>query len=56
MAEIYYVYEHIRLDTNQVFYVGKGKNKKWWTNGIVNKRSEESPGIEWYNGQVRNNG
>jgi hypothetical protein len=46
MAEIYYVYEHIRLDTNQVFYVGKGKNK----------RSEESPGIEWYNGQVRNNG
>lgn len=41
----YYVYEHIRLDTNQVFYVGKGKgnrstrhygrNKHW--HNIVNK-------------------
>ena len=36
--------------------MGVFKNKKWWTNGIVNKRSEECPGIEWYNGQVRNNG
>ena len=40
----YYVYEHIRPDTNQVFYVGKGKGKrasnkernKHWHN-IVNK-------------------
>ena len=24
----YYVYEHIRKDTNKVFYVGKGKNKR----------------------------
>lgn len=24
----FYVYEHIRLDTNKVFYVGKGKGKR----------------------------
>jgi hypothetical protein len=28
MAEIYYVYEHVRLDTNEVFYVGKGKHNR----------------------------
>ena len=42
---MFYVYEHIRLDTNQVFYVGKGKNRrlqssfdrnKYWHN-VVNK-------------------
>lgn len=42
---MFYVYEHIRLDTNQVFYVGKGhgyrltstkdRNKHW--HNIVNK-------------------
>jgi hypothetical protein len=26
---IYYVYEWIRLDTNEPFYVGKGKNGRW---------------------------
>ena len=26
---IYYVYEWIRLDTNEPFYVGKGKNDRW---------------------------
>ena len=30
MENIYYVYEHIRLDTQQVFYVGKGKGKRAW--------------------------
>jgi hypothetical protein len=42
---MFYVYEHIRLDTNQVFYVGKGKKtrmqsssdrNKYWHN-VVNK-------------------
>lgn len=42
---MFYVYEHIRLDTNQVFYVGKGKDNrlqsssdrnKYWHN-VVNK-------------------
>ena len=42
---MFYVYEHIRLDTNQVFYVGKGKGtrlqsssdrNKYWHN-VVNK-------------------
>ena len=29
MNKVYYVYEHIRLDTNEVFYVGIGtKNSK----------------------------
>ena len=37
MAEIYYVYEHIRLDTNQVFYVGKGKNKRCYSSKNRNK-------------------
>lgn len=42
---MFYVYEHIRLDTNTVFYVGKGcgnrvrskdkRNKHW--HGVVNK-------------------
>ena len=26
---IYYVYQHRRLDTNEVFYVGKGKNNRF---------------------------
>ena len=25
MSELFYVYEHLRNDTNQIFYVGKGK-------------------------------
>ena len=25
----YYVYEWIRLDTNEPFYVGKGKDDRW---------------------------
>lgn len=25
-GNIYYVYAHIRPDTNQIFYIGKGKN------------------------------
>lgn len=33
--------------------LGVFKNKKWWTNGLVNVRSEISPGDDWYNGQVR---
>lgn len=42
----YYVYEWIRLDTNEPFYVGKGKGKRWkilnreyntYFNSIVNK-------------------
>ena len=42
---MFYVYEHIRLDTNQVFYVGKGSSERinskrdrniYWNN-IVNK-------------------
>jgi hypothetical protein len=46
---MFYVYEHIRLDTNTVFYVGKGcggrvrskdkRNKHW--HGIVNKAGYE---------------
>ena len=28
MENNYYVYEWIRLDTNEPFYVGKGKNKR----------------------------
>ena len=45
MTNNFYVYRHIRLDTNTVFYVGKGKDNraytkrrrnKYWTN-IVNK-------------------
>jgi len=43
--KIYYTYVHIRLDTNKVFYVGKGKlrrakskqhRNKYWNN-VVNK-------------------
>lgn len=45
MDNNYYVYEWIRLDTNEPFYVGKGKGKRWKTlkrensrfNRIVNK-------------------
>jgi hypothetical protein len=46
---MFYVYEHIRLDTNTVFYVGKGcgsrlrskdkRNKHW--HGVVNKAGYE---------------
>jgi len=45
MSSTCYVYEHIRSDTNKVFYVGKGKDKRayskhhrnqYWNN-IVNK-------------------
>ena len=41
----YYVYEYIRLDTNEPFYVGKGKRGRWkdikgrneWFIKVVNK-------------------
>jgi len=45
MNNIYYVYHHIRLDENKIFYVGKGKKNrhletsnrnKYWRN-VVNK-------------------
>ena len=47
MSEVYYVYEHTRNDTNQIFYVGKGKvgsrrsktrngRNQYWHN-VVNK-------------------
>ena len=29
MESVYYVYEWIRLDTNEPFYVGKGKGDRW---------------------------
>lgn len=29
MEDIYYVYEYIRLDTNEPFYIGKGKGTRW---------------------------
>lgn len=31
MNKKFYVYEHIRLDTNHVFYVGKGLYKRAWS-------------------------
>ena len=43
--KIFYTYVHVRLDTNKVFYVGKGKlrrayskqhRNKYWNN-VVNK-------------------
>ena len=48
MSKEYYVYEWIRLDTNEPFYVGKGKGDRWRKlkregnnhfNNIVNKVS-----------------
>jgi len=33
----YYVYRHIRLDTNTPFYVGKGKDKRCFSNKYRNK-------------------
>lgn len=43
----YYVYEWIRLDTNEPFYVGKGKKNRWkelrkrnkWFNNIIKSTS-----------------
>ena len=31
MSEVFYVYEHIRNDTNEIFYVGKGSNDRCFT-------------------------
>ena len=47
MYNKYYVYEWIRLDTNEPFYVGKGHNDRWrtlrhrneWFINIVNKHN-----------------
>lgn len=52
--KLYYIYEHVRLDTKEVFYVGKGTDEgnliferskaternKWWRN-ITNKTEYE---------------
>lgn len=38
MNNIFYVYEWIRLDTNEPFYVGKGKNNRWKT---LNRRGNK---------------
>lgn len=37
MNNIYYVYGHYRKDTNLLFYVGKGKNKRAWDKNSRNK-------------------
>lgn len=29
MCREYYVYEYVRLDTNEPFYIGKGKGSRW---------------------------
>ncbi len=29
--DAYYIYQHIRLDSQTVFYIGKGKNQRAWT-------------------------
>ena len=34
----YYVYEWIRLDTNEPFYVGKGKNDRW---KVLNRKNKK---------------
>lgn len=36
MDNIYYVYEWVRLDNNEPFYVGKGKNNRWRTKSSRN--------------------
>lgn len=52
--EVHYIYIHIKPDTDEVFYVGKGKGdrykrkssrNKWWNN-TVNKYGFESVKIE----------
>lgn len=40
--ERYYIYEHIRLDTNDVFYVGKGTIKKTNPYGRSQEKSRRS--------------
>ena len=37
MKNIYYVYEHVRLDNDQIFYVGKGKNERYQSKRNRNK-------------------
>ena len=41
MAQVYYVYVHRRLDNNQIFYVGKGKN--------LRKNSYKNRNKHWHN-------
>ena len=33
----YYVYAHYTLDTNELFYIGKGKNSRFKSNSHRNK-------------------
>jgi hypothetical protein len=33
-------------------YSEKMKGKLWWTNGVLNKRSKISPGIQWFRGRT----
>lgn len=45
---MFYVYQHKKADTNEVFYVGKGKNKRAWScNGrnILWKRTAKKHGF-----------
>ena len=37
MAQIYYVYQHRRTDTNEIFYVGKGKENRCYSKKNRNK-------------------
>jgi hypothetical protein len=37
LEPVYYVYFHRRNDTNAVFYVGKGKDRRAWSKGSRNK-------------------
>lgn len=37
----YYVYQHTKADTGEVFYIGKGCGKRAWKFGASGKRSEQ---------------
>ena len=37
MSEVFYVYEHMRNDTGEIFYVGKGKNGRAYSSHGRNK-------------------
>lgn len=45
---MYYVYAHIRPDTGEIFYLGKGKNKRAYSKHRKNK--------QWHNIVNKNNG
>ena len=54
--EMYFLYRHIRPDTNQVFYIGTGKKRERAMSTLERATSKRNRNKYWANIVNKNNG